>query len=150
MKVVLQRVKRASVKSAAMYHEIGPGLLLLVGIGEETVEQDVPVMAKKIVQARLFEDHEDKMNLSIKEIGGEILSISQFTLYADVRKGNRPSFTRAMRPDTARAFYESFNRQLAAEGVTVKPGDFGEMMDIELINDGPVTVIYECHEGKIR
>ncbi len=150
MKVVLQRVKRASVKSADIYNEIGNGLLLLVGIGENTVEADLAVMAKKIAHARLFEDADEKMKLSIKETAGEILSISQFTLYADVKKGNRPSFTRAMKPDMARTYYETFNRLLESEGIAVKAGDFGAMMAIELINDGPVTVIYEAAEGKIQ
>ncbi|TDM13051.1 D-aminoacyl-tRNA deacylase [Macrococcus lamae] len=150
MKVILQRVKRASVKSVNVYHEIGPGFLLLVGIGNDTTDEDLKVMARKIAQTRIFEDDNQKMNLSIKEAEGEILSVSQFTLYADVKKGNRPSFTRAMNPDTAREYYEKFNDYLVQEGITVKPGDFGEMMDIELINDGPVTVIFESFEGKLK
>ena len=115
-----------------------------------TTEQDLEVVAKKISQTRIFEDASGKMNLSIHEIGGKILSISQFTLYASVKKGNRPSFTDAMTPDVAKKMYETFNDLLRQYDIEVLPGEFGAMMDIELVNDGPVTIIFESQDGKIK
>lgn len=150
MKVVLQRVERASVKSENVYNKIDKGFLLLVGISQTTTEQDLEVVAKKISQTRIFEDASGKMNLSIHEIGGKILSISQFTLYASVKKGNRPSFTDAMTPNVAKKMYETFNDLLRQYDIEVLPGEFGAMMDIELVNDGPVTIIFESQDGKIK
>ncbi|ULG73519.1 D-aminoacyl-tRNA deacylase [Macrococcus brunensis] len=150
MKVVLQRVSRASVKTDEHFEAIEQGFLLLVGIGEETVEADLTAMAKKISSARLFEDEDGKMNRSIQDVEGSILSISQFTLYADVRKGNRPSFTKARNPAEASKMYDRFNELLRHENLTVKTGMFGADMAIELINDGPVTIIYESQDGKIQ
>ncbi|GGB04188.1 D-tyrosyl-tRNA(Tyr) deacylase [Macrococcus hajekii] len=150
MRVVVQRVSRASVTTDQRCESIEQGFMLLVGIGEETTEADLKVMAKKISAARLFEDAEGKMNLAIKDIEGSILSISQFTLYGDVRKGNRPSFTTAKEPKQAAAMYEQFNTLLREEGITVKTGVFGADMAVELVNDGPVTLVYDSREGKIQ
>lgn len=150
MRVVVQRVKEASVTAEQYYESIQKGLLLLVGIYEHTTEKDIITMAKKLVSARIFEDDQQKMNLSIKDVDGCILSISQFTLCANVKKGNRPSFTSAMHPQKANQLYEMFNDALKNEGLIVKPGLFGADMDIQLINDGPVTIIYESNEGRIQ
>ncbi len=150
MRVVLQKVKQASVKSGDYYQSIDQGYCLLVGIGEHTTEEDLKVVAKKIANARIFEDEQGKMNLSINDVGGKILSISQFTLYANIKKGNRPSFTDAKSPEIAKEMYEKFNEILRGHQLEVFPGVFGEMMDIALINDGPVTIIIESVEGKIQ
>ena len=150
MRVVVQRVKEASVTAEDYYESIQKGLVLLVGIYEYTTQQDIHAMAKKLVAARIFEDDQQKMNLSIKDVGGSILSISQFTLCADVKKGNRPSFTSAMQPQKANQLYEMFNDALINEGLVVKPGVFGADMDIQIINDGPVTIIYDSNEGRIQ
>jgi len=150
MKVVLQRVSRASVTTDEHFEKIEQGFLLLVGIGEETVEADLTAMAKKISSARLFEDKDGKMNRSIQDVGGSVLSISQFTLYADVRKGNRPSFTKAKNQAEASDMYDQFNELLRQENLMVKTGSFGADMAVELINDGPVTIIYESLGGKIQ
>lgn len=149
MRVLVQRVKEASVKSGDYYGSVQKGLLLLVGIHEESIERDADVLADKIVKSRIFEDAGGKMNLSAQDIDGEILSISQFTLYADVKKGNRPSFTKAMQPRKAEQLYHYFNMQLKNKGMTVVQGCFGEMMDIALINEGPVTIMYESKDGKL-
>lgn len=150
MRVVLQKVKQASVTAENYFQSIDQGYCLLVGIGEQTTDEDLKVMAKKIANTRVFEDEDGKMNLSIKDVGGKILSISQFTLYANVKKGNRPSFTDAMHPDTANKMYETFNQYLSSYDIDVLPGVFGASMDIALINDGPVTIIFESNEGKIQ
>ncbi|WP_414046203.1 D-aminoacyl-tRNA deacylase [Macrococcus equi] len=150
MRVVLQKVKQASVTAENYFQSIDQGYCLLVGIGGQTTDEDLKVMAKKIANTRVFEDEDGKMNLSIKDVGGKILSISQFTLYANVKKGNRPSFTDAMHPDTANKMYETFNEYLSSYDIDVLPGVFGASMDIALINDGPVTIIFESNEGKIQ
>lgn len=150
MRVVLQKVKQASVTAGDYYQSIDQGFCLLVGIGEHTTEEDLKVVAKKIANTRIFEDEAGKMNLSIHDVGGKILSISQFTLYANVKKGNRPSFTDAKSPDIAKAMYEQFNDILSSHHLDVYPGAFGEMMDIALVNDGPVTIIFESVEGKVQ
>ncbi|TDM04433.1 D-aminoacyl-tRNA deacylase [Macrococcus carouselicus] len=150
MRVVVQRVSRASVTTEAHFEAIEQGYLLLVGIGEDTSEEDLPVMAKKLAAARLFEDNAGKMNLSIRDVAGSILSISQFTLYADVKKGNRPSFTQARQPDEAAKMYEAFNDFLRQEGLVVKTGVFGADMTVELVNDGPVTIVYDSLDGRIQ
>ncbi|WZE72288.1 D-aminoacyl-tRNA deacylase [Macrococcus sp. CCM 2573] len=149
MRVLVQRVKEASVKSGDYYGSVQKGLLLLVGIHEESTERDADALADKIVKSRIFEDDAGKMNLSVQDIAGEILSISQFTLYADVKKGNRPSFTKAMQPQKAEQIYHYFNTQLKNKGLKVVQGCFGEMMDIALINEGPVTIMYESKDGKL-
>lgn len=149
MKVVLQKVSHASVITNELYNEIQTGYMLLVGVSETSTKEDAKKLAEKIVKARVFEDNDGKINLSIKDVGGEILSISQFTLYADVRKGNRPSFVGAASKEHANELYEYFSEQLREEGVLVKTGFFGEHMDVRLTNSGPITIIYESKEGKI-
>lgn len=150
MRVVLQKVKQASVTAGDYFQSIDQGYCLLVGIGQNTTEKDLNAVAKKIANTRIFEDEHGKMNLSINDVGGKILSISQFTLYANVKKGNRPSFTDAETPEIAKEMYEKFNEILKGHQIEVFPGVFGEMMEISLINDGPVTIIFESVEGKIQ
>ena len=149
MRVVVQRVKHASVTSGDYFGEINRGLMLLVGVHEMSTKADAEALAEKIVKSRIFEDDNGKMNLSIQDVDGEILSISQFTLYADVKKGNRPSFAKAMRPDEANELYKYFNVLLEQKSINVVQGCFGEMMDIALINEGPVTIVFESHNGKV-
>ncbi|PKI23370.1 D-tyrosyl-tRNA(Tyr) deacylase [Staphylococcus succinus] len=149
MKIVVQKVKEASVSNENIENKIKKGYCLFVGIGRETTEADIETLAKKIVNARLFEDEDGKLNLNIQQVEGEILSISQFTLYADVRKGNRPGFTRSMSPEQANAFYEQFNNALRSYGLNVLTGQFGTDMLVNIANDGPVTIIYESQDGKI-
>ena len=143
MKIIIQRVKKAQVSiEDQVYGQIQQGLLLLVGVGPEDQQEDMDYAVRKLVNMRIFSDDEGKMNLSVKDIQGEILSISQFTLFADTKKGNRPAFTGAAKPDMAEAFYQDFNQKLAQE-VTVQTGIFGADMQVELINDGPVTIILD-------
>lgn len=144
MKVVVQRVKSASVSvDGRVVGKIGQGLLLLVGVAESDTEADIEFVANKCSELRIFQDNEQKMNLSLLDIGGEILSISQFTLLGDTRKGRRPSFIKAADPAKADEFYRYFNQVLKKRGINVEQGIFGAMMDVELINDGPVTLIVE-------
>ena len=143
MKIIIQRVKKAQVSiEGQVYGQIQQGLLLLVGVGSEDQQEDMDYAVRKLVNMRIFSDTEGKMNLSVKDIQGEILSISQFTLFADTKKGNRPAFTGAAKPDVAEDFYQDFNRELAKE-VPVKTGIFGADMQVELVNDGPVTIILD-------
>lgn len=143
MKIIVQRVKQAQVSiDGQVYSQIKQGLLLLVGVGPEDQAEDLDYAVRKLVNMRIFSDAEGKMNLSVKDIEGEILSISQFTLFADTKKGNRPAFTGAAKPDVAEAFYLEFNQELAKE-VPVQTGIFGADMQVELINDGPVTIILD-------
>ncbi|RKP54277.1 D-tyrosyl-tRNA(Tyr) deacylase [Cohnella endophytica] len=144
MKVVLQRVKEAKVAvDGQIVGEIGKGLLLLVGVGQEDNEQDLNWMADKLAGLRIFEDESGKMNLSVEDVGGAILSVSQFTLFGDCRKGKRPNFMGAARPELAESFYEAFNERLRSKGLQVETGKFGAMMDVSLVNDGPVTLIVD-------
>lgn len=144
MRVVLQRSKKASVTvDGDITGAISSGYVLLVGITHEDTEKDADYLAGKIAQLRLFEDEEGKMNRSILDNGGEILSISQFTLYSDVKKGRRPSFTSAARPETAEPLWQAFNDALRHQGLVVETGVFGAMMDVQLVNDGPVTILVE-------
>lgn len=144
MRVILQRSKRASVTvEGSITGSIESGYVLLVGITHEDTEKDADYCARKIAQMRLFEDEDGKMNRSIFENGGDILSISQFTLYGDIRKGRRPSFVEAARPEKAEPLWDYFNEVLRNEGLRVEEGVFGAMMDVELVNDGPVTMIVE-------
>ena len=143
MKIVIQRVKRASVSiDSELYNQIQQGLLLLVGVAPDDAQEDVAYAARKITNMRIFSDKEDKMNLSVKDVKGEILSISQFTLYADTEKGNRPAFTGAAQPDLASQLYDDFNELLGRE-IPVKTGVFAADMQVELINDGPVTIVLD-------
>ncbi|WP_219837933.1 D-aminoacyl-tRNA deacylase [Paenibacillus sp. R14(2021)] len=144
MKVVVQRSKRASVViDDAAVGAIEKGLVLLVGITHTDTESDIRWMAEKIAGLRIFEDDGGKMNLSVQDIGGSILSVSQFTLYGDCRKGRRPNFVAAARPEQAEGLYDAFNAALRANGLHVETGKFGAMMDVSLINWGPVTLIIE-------
>jgi D-aminoacyl-tRNA deacylase len=148
MRAVIQRVSRASVTiDKKIKSEIGPGLLVLAGIEEADDESDVEWLCNKIVQLRIFNDTNEVMNLSVQETGGSILAISQFTLHARTRKGNRPSYIRAARPETAVPLYNSFiNRLSSLLGKEICTGEFGAMMQIELVNDGPVTIIIDTKE----
>lgn len=147
MKVILQRSKEAAVLvDGVPTGEIDQGYVLLVGITHEDTEQDAQMIAKKIAHLRLWEDEEGKMNHSITEAGGAILSVSQFTLYADTKKGRRPSFVKAARPDVAEPLWLYFNEQLREHGLRVETGLFGAMMDVQFTNDGPVTIILDSDE----
>lgn len=144
MRVVLQRVNHAQVTiEGQVVGKIGKGYLLLVGFGPQDTPATLEYLAHKIVNLRVFESEPGKMNLGLKDVGGEILSISQFTLYADVKKGNRPGFSNAAKPAVAEPLYHQFNDLLTAAGIHVKTGQFGADMKVELENDGPVTIIYE-------
>ncbi len=144
MKIILQKVKKASVSvDDKVVGSIDKGYCLLVGVHKESTEEDAKYLAKKVAQARLFEDENDKINLSLKDVGGSILSVSQFTLYADTKKGNRPSFTSAAGAEKANELYEKFNEFLREEGVTVETGIFQTMMEVNIVNDGPITIVYE-------
>lgn len=131
----------------AVKSEIGQGLLLLVAVEDADSEFDLDYAVRKVTQMRIFSDSEDKMNLSIQDISGEILSISQFTLYADTRKGNRPSFSAAGKPAFAQMMYEKFDEKLS-EIVSTKTGKFGADMQVKLLNDGPVTIILDTKEAR--
>ena len=144
MKVVLQKVKKASVSvEKKVVGEIDKGYCLLVGVHKDSTEADAKYLAKKIAEARLFEDENEKLNLGLKDVGGSILSISQFTLYADTKKGKRPSFTNAAGAEKANELYNRFNDYLREENIKVETGIFQTMMEVNIINDGPVTIIYE-------
>jgi D-aminoacyl-tRNA deacylase len=144
MRIVLQRVSRASVTVAGrVTGRIEGGLLLLAGFTEGDGEEQLAWMAEKVCGLRVFSDDEGKMNRSVEEAGGGLLVVSQFTLYGDARKGRRPSFIDAARPETAIPLYERFVALLRARGLPVETGEFGAMMDVELVNDGPVTLILE-------
>ena len=143
MKIVIQRVSQASVTiDGKIAGAIQQGLLLLVGICPEDGQEDIDYAVRKISQMRIFSDDADKMNLSVQDVGGQILSISQFTLYADTKKGNRPAFTGAAKPDLATALYDQFNQKLA-QTVPVQTGEFGGDMKVSLVNDGPVTIVLD-------
>ena len=147
MRVLLQRVKQASVEiDGNVNGEIGQGLLLLVGFTENDGDKEIEYLARKVLNARIFSDADDKMNLNLQQVSGSILSISQFTLYAQTREGNRPSFTRAQNPDIASKNYDKFNEKLRGSGVQVETGIFGADMQVSLVNDGPVTIMYDTDE----
>lgn len=145
MRVVIQRVKSASVTIENEIHsEIGKGLLILLGIEEADTSEDISWLVGKIAKLRIFSDENEAMNLSVQDVDGECLVVSQFTLHAMTKKGNRPSFIKAARPDKAIPLYEAFVAALEREtDKTVKTGSFGAMMDVELINDGPVTIFID-------
>ena len=144
MRVVLQRVAHASVTvEEKVIGKIQRGFLLLVGVTHDDAMEDMEYLVRKIVQMRIFEDEEGKLNRSIQDIGGEILSVSQFTLYADTKKGNRPSFSKAAPGDVAIEMFEQFNGLLRETGVPVETGQFGADMKVELLNDGPVTILLD-------
>ncbi|GAB6256371.1 MULTISPECIES: D-aminoacyl-tRNA deacylase [Peribacillus] len=144
MRVVLQRSKAAKVVVAdQVIGQIDSGLVLLVGVTHGDTVDDAAYLADKIVNLRIFEDENEKMNHSLLDVGGSILSVSQFTLYGDSRKGRRPNFMDAARPEEANEIYEAFNEELRKKGVHTETGQFGAMMDVQLTNDGPVTLILE-------
>ena len=147
MKAVVQRVSRACVRvDNQIVGEIGPGLLALVGVGKDDTETDSDWMVKKLLTLRIFPDDAKNINRSVTDIGGGILVVSQFTLYGDARKGTRPSFTDAMPPAGAERFYNGFMAKLrAATSLKIAEGRFAAMMDVELVNDGPVTIILDSH-----
>ena len=147
MKVVVQKVSHASVAVAGeVLAEIKTGLMLLVGVKTGDTEAEADYLANKIAKMRIFEDEQEKLNLSVQDIGGEILSISQFTLLAQTKKGNRPSFIEAARPAEATALYHYFNEALRAQGLPVGEGQFGAQMAVSLINDGPVTIVLDTDQ----
>ena len=145
MRIVLQRVKSASVSiEGTVVGEIEQGFLLLVGVGPDDTRDDASYLARKIAGMRIFSDENGKMNLSIDQVGGKILSVSQFTLFADTKKGNRPSFTGAASHEAANKLYEEFNEILRTEyGLIVETGEFAADMQVSLVNDGPVTILLD-------
>ena len=144
MRAVIQRVERASVSvEGEIRGQIGAGFLVLIGVEEGDGDADFRYIAEKVPNLRVFEDEQGKMNRSIQDIGGEILSVSQFTLFADVHKGNRPSFIKAGKPEHADLMWIKFNEALRSGGVPVKEGRFGAHMRVGLVNDGPVTIVID-------
>ena len=149
MKAVLQRVSEASVKvDGEIVGACAAGLMILLGVSGEDTEKDADILAAKIAKLRIFTDENDKMNLSVQDIGGSVLVVSNFTLGADIAKGNRPSFTGAAHPSVAEPLYEYFCEKLVAEGVPVERGVFGAHMDITLHADGPVTILMDSNIWK--
>ena len=144
MRAVIQRVSRASVKvDGDTVGQIEKGLLVLLGVAQDDTESDADYLADKIVGMRVFEDADEKMNLAVTEVGGAILAVSQFTLYGDMRRGRRPSFDAAARPEQARRLYEYFVEKIRAAGVRCETGKFQAMMEVELVNEGPVTILID-------
>ena len=144
MRAVVQRVASASVTvNGKLISEIGKGLLIFHGVAHEDTTADLNYLANKVANLRIFEDEEGRMNRSLLEIGGEALVVSQFTLYGDCRKGRRPSFIDAAPPDKAEALYQQFIKSLSSKGISVKAGIFQAMMGVELVNDGPVTILLD-------
>ena len=147
MRFVIQRVNHANVKiDGEVVGNIGHGLLILFGAGQDDTEEMLPKYVDKICKMRIFEDENGKTNLSLADVGGELLIVSQFTLYADCRKGNRPSFVKAGAPAHAEQAWHGFNDALRAQGLAVKEGRFGSHMRVRLANDGPVTIILDTDE----
>ncbi|MCY9806777.1 D-aminoacyl-tRNA deacylase [Lentilactobacillus senioris] len=144
MRVVLQRVSQAQVSIAEeVVGQIGQGYVLLIGVADTDGEAELDYLVRKITNLRIFEDTDHKMNLGLKDVHGEILAISQFTLFADTKKGNRPSFTKAGKPEHAEQLYLQFVQQLRDEEIKVATGKFGADMQVELTNDGPVTILFD-------
>ncbi|WP_100011920.1 D-aminoacyl-tRNA deacylase [Lentibacillus sediminis] len=147
MRAVIQRAVDASVSvNGETTGAIENGLVVLLGVTHEDTEEDAAYLVNKIVNLRIFEDEAGKMNLSLKDVGGDVLSVSQFTLYGDTQKGRRPSFIKAARPDQANNLYEHFNQLIREEKIAVETGVFGEMMDVRLTNRGPVTLIIDSKQ----
>jgi D-tyrosyl-tRNA(Tyr) deacylase len=144
MRAVVQRVSRAKVTvNEFVCGEIGLGLLVLLGVGKEDAEVDAVYLAEKVAGLRIFEDENGKMNRSLQDVGGSVLAVSQFTLYGDVRKGKRPSFDDAAPPEPAKRLYELFVQQIQASGLRCETGRFQEMIQVELVNEGPVTILLD-------
>jgi D-tyrosyl-tRNA(Tyr) deacylase len=147
MRAVVQRVRRAEVRvRGEVIGRIGPGLVVLVGIAKTDSEADLKILAEKTVNLRVFEDEQGRMNRSLLDTGGQVLCVSQFTLYGDCRKGRRPSYDQAAAPEAARLLYEAFVATLRAYGVPVATGQFQAMMEVELVNDGPVTLLLDSEK----
>lgn len=147
MRLVVQKVSQSSVKiEGEIVGSIDKGYMVLVGITNGDDELLVEKMVDKLVNLRIFEDENDKLNLSLLDVGGSVLSISQFTLYANCKKGRRPSFIDAAKPDISSPLYDFFNKKLEEKGINVERGVFGAMMEVSLINDGPVTIILDSNE----
>ncbi len=147
MRAVVQRVSRASVKvGEELVGHVGAGLLVLLGVAQDDGEADVSYLAEKIAGLRIFEDSGGKMNLAAADVGAAVLAISQFTLYGDVRRGKRPSFDAAARPEKACALYEAFVQKLREAGLRCETGRFQTMMQVELVNDGPVTILLDSRK----
>jgi D-tyrosyl-tRNA(Tyr) deacylase len=147
MKALIQRVAEARVTiKGGIFSEIGKGMLVFHGVERNDTDSDLEYLVRKILQLRIFEDNEQKLNLSVQDINGELLVVSQFTLLADCRKGNRPSFVRADEPARAKELYDQFVRRLRETGMNVATGDFGSSMQVHLINDGPVTIILDSRK----
>jgi D-tyrosyl-tRNA(Tyr) deacylase len=145
MRIVLQRVSSGRVTvSGQNVAEIGRGLVILLGIGPADTQEQARILAEKIANLRIFEDEQEKMNLSVRDVGGQAVVVSQFTLYADTRKGRRPSFTDAAQPDIALPLVDFFAQQLNSLGVPTQTGEFGAHMLVEIHNDGPVTIVLEA------
>lgn len=148
MRVVIQRVKQAKVVvEEEVVGEIDHGLVVLLGVTHGDQEKDIDYLVNKIIHLRIFSDEDGKMNLSLKDVGGSLLSVSQFTLYGDTRKGRRPNFMDAAPPEEAKRLYELFNEKVKESGVPVETGIFAEMMEVHLTNDGPVTLIIDSQES---
>ncbi len=144
MRVLVQRVESAEVSvEGRKVAATGKGMLLLVGIAKDDTVEDIDRLAKKVISLRIFEDDNGKMNLNIKQADGEVLSVSQFTLYANTQKGNRPGFDHAAAPETAKEYWERFNELLRKDGLKVEEGIFGANMRVGLVNDGPVTIMLD-------
>ena len=148
MRAVVQRVSRAKVTvNGSVVGEIGMGLLVLLGVGQEDGDSDGTYLAEKITGLRIFEDADGKMNLNVIDVGGSILAVSQFTLFGDVRRGKRPSFDAAARPEVARGLYEFFVESIRAAGLRCETGRFQETMQVELVNEGPVTILLDSRKN---
>ena len=147
MRAVIQRVKEARVEvDGEVVGKIGQGLLVLLGVGKDDTEVDVRYIADKVSGLRIFEDETGKMNLCITDVKGEVLAVSQFTLYGDCRKGRRPSFDEAAPPDVAERLYNLFIEEIRKSGIKVETGNFGALMDVQLINSGPVTILLDSRK----
>lgn len=148
MRIVVQRTGPAHVMvNEQMVGHIDHGLVLLVGVGDEDSEADAQYLADKVVHLRVFEDEDGKMNRDLRDTGGSVLSVSQFTLYGDVRKGRRPSYAHAALPDRAEQLYQCFNECVKTAGIPLETGQFGAMMDVHLVNDGPVTILLDSKKS---
>ncbi len=147
MRAVVQRVSHAAVRiEGEVVGEIGPGLLVLLGVAQDDTETDAVYLAEKCAGLRIFEDADGKMNHAVGEIGGAVLAVSQFTLFGDVRRGKRPSFDAAARPELARRLYDAFVAEIRAAGLPCETGRFQELMEVELFNDGPVTILLDSRK----
>jgi D-aminoacyl-tRNA deacylase len=147
MRAVVQRISRAKVTvENEIVGQVGKGFLVLLGVSQDDTQDDVIFMAQKIAELRVFRDEEGKMNLSLQDVGGQMLVVSQFTLYGDCRKGRRPSFVRAAPPEKADELYQSFVAEVRGQGIHVETGQFQADMDVELVNEGPVTLLIESNK----